>query len=105
MDSVIGGVGPLGTASRTLPIPSALLLRLSRPQNNVCELRLRTTGEIVMNSELSQNQNPEEINNTSSPEQADQAELTPEALNEVQGGVTFNPFSISRKIDKSSPTL
>ncbi len=58
-----------------------------------------------MDNNQSQNQKPEEINNTSSPEQADQTELNPQNLDEVQGGVTFNPFSITRNIDKSSPKL
>jgi type VI protein secretion system component Hcp len=59
-----------------------------------------------MDSNQSQNQKPEEINNTSSPEQAEQSELTPQDLNEVQGGkITFNPFSITKKIDVASPKL
>jgi hypothetical protein len=44
--------------------------------------------ETVMDSNQSQNQKPEEITNTSSPEQTDQTELAPQDLNEVQGGAT-----------------
>jgi hypothetical protein len=58
-----------------------------------------------MNSDPSQNQKPEAIDTTSSPEPTQQPELQPQDLDKVQGGVTFNPFVITRKVDKSSPVF